>query len=139
MGAGALVNNTGGSVAIGTSYTVFALAKDANYQASVGGYVDHVEFTGVGATSPTKITCYLCYDAAGDDPMTQPTDVSLPVSASAGTKQIGVLSVDKYAAWAAKSRAPGVLYVAAKTDAGTYTLTDKVGCVVVTRDFRGAP
>lgn len=133
MASGAYVNTN--AETISTSWTVIELSADS-VLSNIGPYVDHFEIVGTAASSPTKITYYFGYDAAGDDPASAQVDATLYTTATAGTTMGTGVGMDVRTV-VRRSGRTGAFYMYAKTDAGTLSLAAGTGLTISACDSRG--
>ena len=136
MGAGNLVNAN--AETISTAWTLIELKYDANSPAGSGPYCDHFEIVGVAAGGASTLTYRFTYDVAGADPFSGDGTCSVTLLPD-GVNTGGAAGLDACLAWSRAGRVPGTLYLWAKVQAGTLTLTTLVGLCVVLRDTRGGP
>jgi hypothetical protein len=124
--------SVGRGATVGTSYTVIALSSHADEltasQFPMWCEVIDVEMERltVESGSPTTVTMYLCRDSLGNKPITPGSTVgaTATIDVGLGTAGLGgaVWSVGKdfhYAPVASTTK--GILYLAAKVDAGEIT------------------
>ena len=117
---------------IGTSYAIGKIitlqedaASDANSKAlPQAGYLSHLELRLVTASgSPTKVTAYISYDSAGNEPLTGESADNTLHAGFAANNLLTAIDLDVYFRTPAVQDAAGKLHLFIKVDAGTVDLT----------------